>query len=96
VSEDLENGMVLNGVKGFFEVDFQHHTGDPRSLALVQVFKGPSEAVLDGTALDEAILVSVNKFEYPKLKTIGQQLSENFQNTVEKRDWTVIIDCFRC
>jgi hypothetical protein len=44
----------------------------------MDVFISPSQAVLDGSTFDEAILIFVNKEGHHCLKTIGQQLSDDF------------------
>ena len=69
---------MFYGVKGFGEVEFEQHNLTRRPLALVDVLKRPSKAVLYSSPLNEAILVSVDDRQNDFLQTIGQDLGDDF------------------
>jgi hypothetical protein len=53
----------------------------------MDILKGPSKAVLDGSIFNKIILVFVNKGDYLLLESIGQQLSDDFHATIEEGNW---------
>ena len=44
----------------------------------MQILKGPSQIVLDRSRLDEAILINMDQLSNPGLKSVSQQLSDDF------------------
>jgi hypothetical protein len=61
----------------------------------VQKLKIPSQVVLDGSALDETILVSMNNLKNHNLKSVSQKLSLELQGVVQQRDGSKIINSLR-
>jgi hypothetical protein len=45
-------------------------------MAQVKIFKGPSQAILDGSTFDEAILISINEGDDQLLQPIGKELGD--------------------
>ena len=64
-------------------------------MALVQILICPGEAVLDGSALGESVLVAVDNLEDPLLKAISHELGYDFENTVQEGNRAVVANCFR-
>jgi hypothetical protein len=45
-------------------------------MAHVKIFKGPSQAILDGSTFDEAILIYMNEGDDQLLQLIGKELGD--------------------
>jgi hypothetical protein len=60
VDQNLDNQLMLNRVKGFLEIQLEHNDLSFGGVTKVNVFKGPSQAVLNGPPLDETVLILVN------------------------------------
>ena len=58
----------------------------------MQILKGPSQTVLDRSRLDEAILIGMDQLSNPGLKSVSQQLSDDFYRGVEQGDGSVFTD----
>ena len=78
MSHDLHHWDVLYGVESFGEVQLEQNNLMRRPLALVNIFKLPCKTVLDGSPLNEPILVLVYDFQNNFLQTIGQYFCDNF------------------
>ena len=55
----------------------------------MQILKGPSQTVLDRSRLDKAILIDIDQLSNPGLKSVSQQLSDDFYRGVEQGDGSV-------
>jgi hypothetical protein len=52
----------------------------------MQVLKGPSKAILNGSRFDETILIFLNNAHNDSLQPISQKLSENFYGSIQERN----------
>ena len=50
-------------IKCLGKIKFEKHNFFLGALSLINIFKSPREAVLNGTAFKEAVLVTMNDFE---------------------------------
>jgi hypothetical protein len=57
----LNYGIVLDSVKSFGKVQLENYDRSFTLLALVNIFKAPGNAILDGSRFDEAILICMQK-----------------------------------
>ena len=88
---DSNHGRVFYGVERFSEIELEQNDWVSRLLALIYVFEGPSETILNGAGLTKTILVSVHDFEYDFLQPISQDLCYDLQTTVKDRDRSEVI-----
>ena len=58
----------------------------------MQILKGPSQTVLDRSRLDEAILINMVQLSNLGLKSVSQQLSDDFYRGVEQGDGSIFTD----
>jgi hypothetical protein len=71
---DLNDGGMLHSVKCFLEVELKNDGFSLRLMTLMDVFKTPSEAVLDCAGANEPVLVLVYNFQNNFLKMVCQDL----------------------
>jgi hypothetical protein len=64
---------MLNRVKSFSKIQLENDDRFLGLLALVDVFEGPCQTILDGSALEEPILIFVDAFENYPLQMISQK-----------------------
>jgi len=53
----------------------------------VKIFKRPGKTILDGSCLDEAILISMHQLKNNSLKSIFYKLCDQFDGTIQPRNW---------
>ena len=58
--KDSEDHFVLDGVKCFREIKLEKYDRPFGSFALVNIFKAPCQAVLNGSATKKIVLVVMN------------------------------------
>ena len=63
MSHDLQNYIMLNGVKSFSKIQLKNDDLFLALLALVDVFKAPGYAVLNCLVSDNTILIFVQKLK---------------------------------
>lgn len=74
--KEFKDGVMLNFVEGFFKIKLQDDHLLFRVMAQVKIFKGPSQAILDGYTFDEAMLISMNEGDDQLLQPIGKELGD--------------------
>jgi hypothetical protein len=60
-------------------------------MALVDIFKAPSKAILDCSTSDKTILVFMNDLQNEALESLSKKLSQELDTTVEKGNGSEII-----
>lgn len=73
---------MFNKVKCLLEVKFEEDDFSLRLLTLVDVFEGPSKAVLYGAALNKPILVFMNELDDYLLQPISKKLCQKLKTAV--------------
>jgi hypothetical protein len=59
--------VVFNGVEGFCEVQLNQNNLLSGLVTLMNKFKSPGQTILDGSRLDESILVFMNQGQDDRL-----------------------------
>ena len=95
MTHDVDHRVMDNCVKGFGKVQFEQHYLMGLPLALVDIFKRPSKAVLDGPPLNETVLVSIDDNQDNFLQTVGQYFGDDFQTAIQLGYWPIVIGSFR-
>ena len=75
---DLKHGSMFNRVKRLGEVKLEEDYLPLRGMTLMDIFKGPRQAVLDGPPLNEAVLVLVDDLKNDFLQPISQDFRDDF------------------
>ena len=81
---------MLKRVKSLLKVQFEDDNGPLRLMALMQILKGPTNAVLNCSALNETILILMNAFHNYPLKPIGSHLRKELQTHACERNRPII------
>ena len=75
---DVDHRIMANGVKGFCKIQFEQYDAPFRCKALMDILEGPSEAILDRSPTNEAILVTMNNSQDEFLQPVSKELSNEF------------------
>ena len=78
MTHDLNHRLMLNSIKRLREVKFQNTAGSPGCLALVDVFKGLGQAVLDRSPFKESIRIPMDGLKHDFLQAISKLFSYEF------------------
>ena len=63
---------MFNCIKSLFKINLKDHYRPPRLFTLMKILKTPSQAVLNGSAFDETILIIMNTSGHHLMYSIGQ------------------------
>ena len=74
---------VLYRVKGLFKIKLDNYDLLLGLMALMYIFKGPSQAILYGSRSNESILIYVNNFQDNPLQSICQDLCYKLETVVQ-------------
>ena len=74
---------MLHLVKGLFEIQLQDNDFFSRLVTDVKELESPSKVVLNGSSLNETILVGVYYSGDYCLKPVGEELGQAFQRVVQ-------------
>ena len=70
---------MLNGIKGLLKVQFENYYRSLGLMTLVQIFKGPTNTILDCSAFNETILIFVNALHNQLLESICSHFGQKFE-----------------
>ena len=86
---------MFNGIKRLGKIQFKEDNFFLGSLTLMYIFEGPSQAIMDGSAMQEALLIFMHQLKNNALETISQNLSDHLQTTVKESDGPEVVDVVR-
>ena len=92
MSHNFNDGTVLHCVKSFCKIQFENNNFSFAMVALMNVFKAPGNAVLDGSPFDKSVLVVMQKLDNNLLQSVCQDLCQQLDAAIEKRDRSEIIN----
>jgi hypothetical protein len=77
-SKNLNNGIMLNGIKSLGKIQFENNYGLLGHMALVKILKIPGNTILNRSGFEESTLIFMNAIQNPSLESICHQFSEEF------------------
>ena len=93
--KNLKNSFMLNRIKGLLKVQLKDYNWPLGLMALVQIFKGPTNTILNCSALNETILIFVNTLHDQFLESIGSHFGKKLQPHASERDRPIITHFLR-
>ena len=86
---------MLNRVKSLFKIQLKNHNRPLRLMALMQIFQGPADAVLDSPALYKAILIFMYACHNYLLEPICSHVRQKLKTHPSQGNWSIITNPFR-
>lgn len=75
---------MFNSVKGFCKVQFHNDYLLLRMMTLVNVFKTPCQAILNGSELNETILIPVDNLKHNLLESLCQKFGQHLDTAAKQ------------
>jgi hypothetical protein len=76
------NCIMFNRVKGFSKVQFQYYKVSLGMLALINVFKGSPQTVLNRPCFNEAILIKMDQRDDIILQLVCHKLCDDLDDAI--------------
>jgi hypothetical protein len=95
VSQNFQDGLMLNCVKGFSKIKLYNEDWQFGLLTLKNILISPCQTVLDSSRMNEPILILMNTFENMIMESISCQFCQELQTHIGERYRSIVIDRFR-